>query len=166
MNRTLSLDFKATRSRLWRNALILMLAVGGGFLGCKQSRGERCQQSSDCGDGLTCLGSCTNTETSCTCQPVNGVGTGGTTVPPGSGGAGGAGGDGTGGEAQGGTAGTAGAGGVADGAGGAAVGGAGGNAGAGGSAGAAGAAGAAGQGGVVGSPGGGGAPAAGGAGGV
>jgi hypothetical protein len=159
MNRTLSLDFKATRSRLWRNALILMLAVGGGFLGCKQSRGERCQQSSDCGDGLTCLGSCTNTETSCTCQPVNGVGTGGTTVPPGSGGAGG---DGTGGEAQGGAAGTAGAGGAGGAGGGAgsagdAGGTAGGNAGAAGVGGAAGGAGAAGQGGVGGSTGGGGA---------
>jgi len=156
MNRTLSLDFKATRSRLWRNALILMLAVGGGFLGCKQSRGERCQQSSDCGDGLTCLGSCTNTETSCTCQPVNGVGTGGTTVPPGSGGTGGGG---TGGEAQGGTAGmagTAGAGGAGGGAGSAgdAGGTAGGNAGAGGVGGVAGAAGAPGQGGVAGSAGG------------
>jgi len=156
MNCTLSLDFKATRSRLWRNALILMLAVGGGFLGCKQSRGERCQQSSDCGDGLTCLGSCTNTETSCTCQPVNGVGTGGTTVPPGSGGTGGGG---TGGEAQGGTAGmagTAGAGGAGGGAGSAgdAGGTAGGNAGAGGVGGVAGAAGAPGQGGVAGSAGG------------
>jgi len=65
---------------LFRNATFLLLVSAGLFVGCKQGRGDRCQQDSDCGSGLVCGASCSLTTSSCTCEPVVGVGTGGTTV--------------------------------------------------------------------------------------
>ncbi|HEY4187400.1 MAG TPA: hypothetical protein VGP07_20155 [Polyangia bacterium] len=158
MNRTFSFLFGARRARLFRT-LIVLVAVGGAFAGCKQGRGERCQIPSDCGDGLTCPNSCMDTGSNCTCEPIDGTtGTGGTTSVD-TGGT-------TGGGGQGGTIGVGGAGGdVAEGHGGEGGGGQGGEAvGGGGGDAAGGIAGAAG--GISGAAGGGGAASVGGAGGV
>jgi len=80
--------------RLFRNATLLLLVSAGAFVGCKQGRGDRCQQDSDCGSGLVCGASCALTTNPCVCEPIVGNGTGGTAMTPtggttGSGGAGG-----------------------------------------------------------------------------
>jgi len=62
------------------NAALLFLVSAVAFVGCKQGRGDRCQQDSDCGSGLVCGASCSLTTSSCTCEPIVGAGTGGTTV--------------------------------------------------------------------------------------
>ena len=80
-----------------RNATLLLLVGAGALVGCHQGRGDRCQQDSDCGSGLVCGPSCSLTTSSCTCEPIAGVGSGGTTVV-----------------ATGGTSGTGGAGGTPD----------------------------------------------------
>lgn len=62
------------------NAALLFLVSAVAFVGCKQGRGDRCQQDSDCGSGLVCGASCSLTTSTCTCEPIVGAGTGGTTV--------------------------------------------------------------------------------------
>lgn len=65
--------------RLLRNATLLLLVSAGAFIGCRQGRGDRCQQDSDCGSGLYCGASCALSTMNCVCEPII-VGTGGTTV--------------------------------------------------------------------------------------
>ena len=97
MKRQTDSRFLACGARIVRNATLLLLVSAGAFVGCKQGRGDRCQQDSDCGSGLVCGASCSLANSTCTCEPIVGVdvGSGGTTVvstggTTGSGGAGGA----------------------------------------------------------------------------
>jgi len=80
MNRQKDSRFLACGARVVRNATLLLLVSAGAFVGCKQGRGDRCQQDSDCSSGLVCGASCSLANQSCTCEPIVGVGTGGTTV--------------------------------------------------------------------------------------